>query len=307
MNYYLLIILIILIGIICLRNYNKSEYLTLEQIKKIDENTIWTYWDQGIDKITPFYKLCLDTWKNKNPNHKIIVVDKYNVYDFLDKTDIPPKWENIEKIQHKSDFVRLALLEKYGGIWMDISTICIRPINSMFKQEKSLEGFAVRSNSSNNDLTAFENGFITAKKGSKIIKRWKEEFLKAFGNSVSVEEMDKTYFNDVDFQKLPLEWYLTMHRVLMKLIQFDPEIKYLYFNDSKILEAYDTMWIHYAYFGWMSGLKELLGTNDELMNKIVSSNTPILKLCFSGGYLKNLSKDQLLSNKDSVIYKLLKF
>jgi hypothetical protein len=93
----------------------------------------------------------------------------------------------------------------------------------------------------------------------------------------------------------------------MKLIQFDPEIKYKYFNDFNILEAYDTMWIHYANFGWMTGLKELLEKNDKLINKIESSNTPILKLSFSGGHLKNLSKKELLSKKDSVIYKLLNF
>ena len=43
------------------------------------------------------------------------------------------------------------------------------------------------------------------------------------------------------------------------------------------------------------------------MNKIISSNTPIVKFTAGGAYLKNLSKKELLSNKDSVIYKLLNF
>ena len=276
--------------------------------KLIGEKTIWCYWDQGIENIYPFYKLCLQTWKEKNPYNSIIVVDKYNVYNFIDKKELPPNWEKIKSVQIKSDFVRLALLEKYGGIWCDISVICLRPINSIFKQEKEIEGFAIKKFSRNNDLSVFENWFITAKKGSKIIKRWKEEMLRIFGDSVSVEEMDKTPFENVDLQNIEFGWNLTMHRVMMKLNQLDPEIRYLYYNDSNILDADSKALQHYFYFGFNYDITDkLLQQNDELLRRIILSGTPIIKFTSSGGKLKKLSREEILDNKSSLLYKLLKF
>lgn len=298
MNLFLVFVVILLLMLIM---------CSLKKKHNIDENTIWTYWEQGRKNIYPFHKLCIKTWKQNNPKYRVIIVDKNNVYNYLDKKDLPPNWEKIEQIQHKSDFVRIALLEKYGGIWIDISTICLKPIDSVFTQTKSLEGFSRSRHSRTKDLSIFENGFISAKKGSRVIKRWKDEFLKAFGNSKSVEDMDKSYFEGVDFQNIELEWYLTMYRVLMKLNQLDPEIKDIYFNDSTILEADKTMFLHYIYFdGWEIDIKQkYLEANDDYVEKVKESGTPILKFINSGGTLKNTSEEEVLRNKDSVLYKLI--
>ena len=54
-----------------------------------------------------------------------------------------------------------------------------------------------------------------------------------------MDDIDNSYFNGVDLQKHVSEYgsYLTMHKILMKLNQLDPEIKNLYYNDSNIIEA----------------------------------------------------------------------
>lgn len=272
----------------------------------ITENTIWTYWEQGSKNLSPFYKKCIQTWLQKNPNHNVFILDKENVYYFLNKNDLPPKWEKIKSIQLKSDFVRLALLAKYGGIWMDISTICIRPINSVFTQSKSIEGFALRRYDNKGELSVFESWFITCKKNSKVITKWKNEFLKAFGYSTSVENMDKSYFEGVDLQKIEYGWYLSIHRVMMKLNQQDPDIKDLYFNDSTIFGAEETAFIHYEYFGWDSNIKEkFMEKNDDFVNIVYSSGTPILKFTGAGGSFSSLTEEQILDNKESVLYKLI--
>ena len=278
--------------------------------KKISVQTIWTYWDQGKNELCPFYKMCVKTWKKKNPNHRIIILDKYNVYKYLDKTDLPPNWEHIESPQHKSDFVRLALLVKYGGVWIDISTICLKPINSIFKQDKSLEGFAIRRFDNNNGLSVFENYFITGNKGSDIIKKWKEEAIKLIGNSSSMDDIDNSYFNGVDLQKHVSEYgsYLTMHKILMKLNQLDPEIKNLYYNDSNILGTEESALFQREYFGWGSDYnKVLFENNDDFINKLRETNTPVLKFTQAGVSLKDTDENKIKSMKESVIYKLFHF
>jgi hypothetical protein len=185
---------------------------------------------------------------------------------------------------------------------MDISTICIKPINSVFKQKRSIEGFAIRKFDNNNGLSVFENWFITGKKNSKVIRKWKDEFLKIFGNSTSTEEMDKSSFKNVNLQKINHGWYLTMHRLMMKLNQLDEEVRYLYYNDSQIYGAEETAFLHYQYF---KNMDKLLEQNDEFVNKVLESGTPILKFTGNGGNLKNMSEKQILENNNSILYKLL--
>jgi hypothetical protein len=300
--FYIIILLMVLLLIILHININKKYNCNNIIPYKISENTIWSYWEQGVDEIYPFYKLCIKTWIKKNPFHNIIIIDKYNIYNYLTREELPPNWEKIKVIQLKSDFVRLALLVKYGGIWMDISTICIKPINTVFKQEKSIEGFALRRYDNNNELSVFESWFITGKKDSKIIKKWRNELLKAFGNSKSVEEMYKKYFDDVDLQKIEYGWYLTIVRVLMKQIQFEEEIKYLYYNDSNIYGAEETAFLHYDKNSNINFLEE----NDDFINIVEKSGTPILKFTGSGGELKKL-KETDFYNKNTVIFKLLNY
>lgn len=305
---WLIILFLIVVLLLIYKLSIKPNYKTYVN-PKVDpsENTIWTYWDQGTNKLLPFHILCLATWKRKNPNHDIIVVDRQNIYNYVDKSDLPVNWHIIDKVQHKSDFARLALLTKYGGVWMDITTICIKPINSVFKQTTELEGFALKSFSRNDDLSVFENWFITAKKFSRIIKKWKNTMISIFGNSTSIEQVDQGYFNDMDLQNISYGPYLTMHRVLMKLNQNDQEIKNLYYNDSNILPAEDTAFLHYKIFGFNLDVNKLFTQNDSFISMVDKSNTPIIKFVSGGGELKNMDEKQLLGNKSSIIYKLFNY
>ena len=299
---FIVIIILCLLHILCCLNRKIDNFTPFY----VTENTIWTYWEQGSKNLSPFYKKCVQTWLDKNPNHNVFILDKENIFYFLNKNDLPPKWDKIKSIQLKSDFVRLALLEKYGGIWMDISTICIRPINSVFNQSKSIEGFALRRYDSQGDLSVFESWFITCKKNSKVISKWKDEFLKAFGYATSVDNMDKSYFEGVDLQKIEYGWYLSIHRVMMKLNQQDPDIKDLYFNDSTILGAEETAFIHYKYFGWKANIKEkFLEKNDDFIDIVYSSGTPIIKFTSAGGSFGSLTEEEIMRDKESVLYKLL--
>jgi hypothetical protein len=304
-----LIIFFLIISILLIYKLSiKPNYSTYVNPKgKPSENTIWTYWDQGTNKLLPLHILCIATWKKKNPNHDIIVVDQQNIFQYIDQKDLPVNWQIIDSAQPKSDFVRLALLEKHGGVWMDITTICIKPLNSVFTQTKSIEGFALKSFSRKDDLSVFESWFITAKKSSRIIKKWKDTLIAIFGNSTSMSQVDQSYFNDMDLQKISRGPYLTIHRVLMKLNQNDPEIKNLYYNDSNILPAEDTAFLHYKTFSFDLDVNKLFEKNDSFIDMVDKSNTPIIKFISAGGELKNMDEKQLLGNKSSVIYKLFNY
>lgn len=113
--------------------YLKEEYkdfISIYQRKSYDLNgknekseTIWTLWFQGdSDDVQPeVIRMCLKNMKKNCDSHplKIITKDNYQKY-----TDIPGYI--IDKVKsrqisytHLSDLIRMSLLLKHGGLWMD--------------------------------------------------------------------------------------------------------------------------------------------------------------------------------------------
>merc|ERR1719356_582745 len=60
--------------------------------------------------------------------------------DWLDASDLPDNYDDL-KIQHRSDAIRIALLERYGGAWIDVSTFLLKPLSEIFPMEAGSRAF----------------------------------------------------------------------------------------------------------------------------------------------------------------------
>ena len=91
---------------------------------------IWFCWLQGIENATEVVKACYNSlvhgeWFRVN-GYEIIVIDENNWHEYItlpdyiirrtEKKQIPPA--------HFSDLLRLELLIKYGGTWIDSTVLC---------------------------------------------------------------------------------------------------------------------------------------------------------------------------------------
>lgn len=105
------------------------EYLVFSENKYIHtlSKTIWFLWYQGKDNIPEFIEKVITTWKLYNPNWNIIILDKDNIAQYINITNIF-KAPSIS-VQAFSDFIRLNILYKYGGIWADATLACLRPLD----------------------------------------------------------------------------------------------------------------------------------------------------------------------------------
>ena len=88
----------------------------IDKIPKI----IWTYWSQGIGKIPEFNKLCIESWRCKNPNYVIHILDDKNLRSYITIKELPKYFDEITPLQARADIIRIVLLNKYGGVWMRI-------------------------------------------------------------------------------------------------------------------------------------------------------------------------------------------
>ena len=283
----LLLILIILIIVILLfikKKINKKININLENF--IDKNnymlpkTIWMYWNTIL--LPEHIKLMVNNNKKILGNEWIInILNDENLKNYLDINQFSKNYDTLQ-VQHKADFIRLKVLEKYGGIWMDASII----INSKENFE-----YLYNDNINNKyEITLFtlydkdesfkyhqytENWFIIAPLNSKIIKLWLEEFEYAI--NIGFNEYKK-YVKDILNVKLfpkieNSDCYLTQHTalqvILQKKIDWTPNILFL--------KSEDTMF---------KLLTECNYDNECIKNKIENNkeikNIPYIKITNSG-------------------------
>lgn len=108
---------------------------------------IWCYWETLPGKKRPGYiDLCYDSLTHNCGNcFEIIRLDESRIHEYLSEEDLKGvSLENLS-IPHKTDYYRYALLEKYGGIWIDadiIVTRCLCPLyQELMKSNRDYMGF----------------------------------------------------------------------------------------------------------------------------------------------------------------------
>lgn len=113
---------------------------------------VWVFWWQGEENMPELVRFCYECLKKNVPSDRpLIFLDKNNLKDY---TDIPDYiMEKLEKkvmsLIHFSDIVRMSLLAKHGGLWVDATVYlsdkmpsCVFE-HSYFSAREPLRTFAV--------------------------------------------------------------------------------------------------------------------------------------------------------------------
>lgn len=96
---------------------------------KEQEPNIWLYWNDK-SKMPDMVKSCIERiHKNANGN-RVVIVTEDTVKDYLTLDDVVWEKYNAGKISrtHFCDIVRIALLYKYGGVWLDCTLLLTQPL-----------------------------------------------------------------------------------------------------------------------------------------------------------------------------------
>lgn len=101
--------------------------VVLESRLKIPK-IIWMYWDQGYDQAPAVVKACINSWMIRNPEWRVELLDCRSAHRYLAGDT---SWFELENLclAHRSDLLRLYLLKEYGGVWTDVTTVCMRPLD----------------------------------------------------------------------------------------------------------------------------------------------------------------------------------
>lgn len=129
--------------------------------------TVWMYWDKGEAAAPDFVRYCIETWRRHNPQWSVVVLDKNAARRHL-PDDVMPKDISV---QAYSDLLRLRLVHDHGGVWVDASTACLRPLDDWLPMLMQ-SGFFVFAN--DQPMRLISSWFIASERKGEAIGIWRQ-------------------------------------------------------------------------------------------------------------------------------------
>ena len=90
---------------------------------------IWMYWNSGLDQAPELVRACHESWKRLNPNWDVVLLSDLTLSQYLNSEDFLSR-HRYPSIQKYSNHIRLLLLKKHGGLWVDADLICLKPLDT---------------------------------------------------------------------------------------------------------------------------------------------------------------------------------
>lgn len=154
---------------------------------------IWSCWFQGENdpNIPHVNKICLNTWKQLNPQSEVIILDEISLDHYMPEfRKIVAKSSLPRTNAAKSDLLRLLLLQKYGGIWVDASLLPMastRLFLPYLMNDQQFFAYRFKPRVTPYDLSGDRecvSWFIAVGKSNHhIINQWLERYLQFFINA----------------------------------------------------------------------------------------------------------------------------
>jgi hypothetical protein len=203
----------------------QQERFTLDEFPK----TIWTYWDTT--ELPEFIQKSVDKWRQMNPGWKIVVLSPTNLREYLPDVDIF-SFKFADTKPRQSDFVRLHVLAKYGGVWCDASIVPQKSFDWVIDEQKKrgveFIGYYREGATTKPEYPVIESWFFACTQGSDFVAKWRDEL--GVMNTLDKESDYKEHVKarGVDIQDTPQPDYLNVYlsaQAVMQLQMTPEEIK----------------------------------------------------------------------------------
>lgn len=208
---------------------------------------IWSFWHE---KTPPeIVQLCISNWKRFNPDYRIELLNADNVTDFLSDQELPGKFQELNNLR-KSDWLRLALVSKFGGFWLDASIFLTRSlewIRAASPGGQAFVGFYLEGYTANPRQPVIESWAFAAPAGHPFVGRW----LATFTEEV-IESSDLAFLNKLRdagvyervVGNIESPQYLAIH-VAAQYVLTQPTVYAM-----ELIKAEDSAYLHHYNADW---------------------------------------------------------
>ena len=179
---------------------------------------IWCLWLQGWDKAPAVVSACLSSWLAHNVDWSVHALDEQSLVRFLPHESLERAAAARAHPEAFSDYVRLELLHRYGGVWADATTVCMTPLDEWLPSRMSEGFFAFERPAADRMIASW---FLAAEKGSYIIDQWRRSVI------------------DYWLQNSEREDYFWLHRLFAQRYDKDPSFRSAWDATAKLPAAHE--------------------------------------------------------------------
>lgn len=211
------------------------------QKKHEHRKTIWTIWLQGMDKAPDMVQKCYASIKENIADREIVVITEDNYSNYVKFPDyIMKKYKSgiISKV-HFADLLRVELLTKYGGTWLDGTVFCSKMIqgNHDFYLDSDLFLFQDLKPGLDGHAAAISSWMITASSNQNIMLLTR----KLLHNYWKTHNYAVDYFILHDFFQMALEAYPEEWKKVVPISNSIPHILLLRLFDKYDEQIWNTV------------------------------------------------------------------
>ena len=173
-------------------------------------------WFQGEDDLLmpKLNKICIKKWIDLNQDWKVNVLTSDTIHNYVPEYfEIDNQAPSNHHWFRKSELLRLILLSKFGGVWVDASVLPIQPLTCFYDDivnEADFFSYRFLPRHKNKFGATRETvtWFLIAKNpGNYLIERWKQFYI-------------NYYLNNTEW-----DYYYQMHVLLCQLYDSDKKIR----------------------------------------------------------------------------------
>lgn len=209
---------------------------------------IWTYWQAAPP--SAFIQACIANWGRFAPNHEVRLLDRSSAAQWL-----PALRADFDELPayRQADWLRVQLLARHGGVWMDASTLLSRDLGWLHdlraRRQAEYVGFYIDRYTTRPELPMVENWFMASVPGGGFVTALAAAFDRALAEGAEpllqrlrAEGRHAAVVQGLteDFQR-----YLLMHVAAAELLDREPEAHRL-----ALLRAEDGPYAWLAAVGW---------------------------------------------------------
>lgn len=226
---------------------------------EVRQRTIWAYWAQGYDDMPDFFKLCVSTWQHYNPHWDVRIVQQSTVHEYLSEAELPNRFYQMVSHQTASDAVRLGLMARYGGVWMDVSILLRTDLdslcwNALAQKDRAAAVFYHPHYGTDEfeqkDLT--ESWFLATLPGNPFFLKWRDLFRELLHNRLNVDGLlQHPLYQNINLEgihRLNLQFgagfdfreYLAIHSMCHRLVEKDGRARAQWETSFQRMDAAET-------------------------------------------------------------------
>jgi hypothetical protein len=211
--------------------------------------TIWSYWHQGVERAPAIVQLCLDSWRQLNPDWRMVVLDQHSLADAVDLSAVGSLTRRDLTVQKVAALARLGLLRAHGGVWADATVFCRAPLDAWLP-EYAASGFFAFANPGVDRLMS--NWFLAAACDNMLLGGLHQAFTTLWRDDVYwnqhtragafvVRQLSSLLGNNVSTTRVWLSWPVRKLLGVYPYYQFHYTFNRLVLNDPRCRTAWATV------------------------------------------------------------------